>query len=598
MVGTANVTVINQAPTFTTASITTNQATLSTAVTIAVTDLDTVHGDAHSFSIVTQPAHGVAMLSGDQLTYRPDDSYNGSDTFTIRATDAGGLSVNGTTDVVVTAVKLAPVATRAGFAVNSANLTNSGGLPYVDDRGQFAAYNLATTTTLVPVNGSATISGNLFSYTASLNTFSGVDKFSYSVTDSSNSTLTLNGTALVKIYNATDFLSCTTPSSVIAGSLTTRITAGPCAFYGEVITRHLANGITPVTVKYIALRPSTGVEPKGVVVQIGGGDLDMKLIGTVATGVTTSTGDDYLIRSAQLLARGGYLVIAMDRPSDRSTANPLEIDAYRVSVDHTVDILNVLKETNTTHLPVFLSGTSRGAISVVANNLIANRIELSSPVTATDSAVNQLYVGIPGQPYLQRSYIQRPTYMLWHAQDACPLSTPANSQALYDGLSVINKLTEPVPPTSGTPVTTPASDVCGAFDYHGFMGIEDIAAGFEIKSLDGAMTDIFGRDNASNTYFTKNHPPEAAYTKIYAARNNNRTINLTTFARDIDLNNTLSFALPRTTTVLGGSVSISGAVVTYVPPVGAGSAVDYLPYVVTDNNGGVAAAVIEIQLSN
>jgi hypothetical protein len=50
--------------------------------------------------------------------------------------------------------------------------------------------------------------------------------------------------------------------------------------------------------------------------------------------------------------------------------------------------------------------------------------------------------------------------------------------------------------------------------------------------------------------------------------------------------------------VLGGSVTLNGSTVTYTPPVGVSNRTDQFVYVVTDGNGGVAAAVINVQIGS
>jgi len=52
---------------------------------------------------------------------------------------------------------------------------------------------------------------------------------------------------------------------------------------------------------------------------------------------------------------------------------------------------------------VFLVGTSRGAISAVANNVIATGISISSPVTKDGGNASLLYVGRPDIPSLHRA---------------------------------------------------------------------------------------------------------------------------------------------------------------------------------------------------
>ena len=68
-------------------------------------------------------------------------------------------------------------------------------------------------------------------------------------------------------------------------------------------------------------------------------------------------------------------------------------------------------------------------------------------------------------------------------------------------------------------------------------------------------------------------------------------------ATDADIDS-LTYAIPYTTTSLGGSVSTdTSGNVTYTAPVGASGAVDTFAFTVTDGNGGVSTAVISITLN-
>jgi len=112
------------------------------------------------------------------------------------------------------------------------------------------------------------------------------------------------------------------------------------------------------------------------------------------------------------------------------------IDEYRISVDHATDILAVLKQVNTDNLDVFLSGTSRGAISVVANNLIAAGISVSSAVTRGSTVFpDRLFVNDPDVPSLQPGFVQRPAHVLLNTNDLCLFTRPVDSQALFDDLT-------------------------------------------------------------------------------------------------------------------------------------------------------------------
>ena len=110
------VTNANDAPTATSAVITTAEDVASAAVIPSVTDPDT--GDSHTFVIVTPPLHGTASIVDNQLVYTPTANYFGPDSFTFRATDSGGLTIDGTASVTVVAVNDAPVAADGTLTVS------------------------------------------------------------------------------------------------------------------------------------------------------------------------------------------------------------------------------------------------------------------------------------------------------------------------------------------------------------------------------------------------------------------------------------------------------------------------------------------------
>ncbi|PIV30054.1 MAG: hypothetical protein COS35_08735, partial [Zetaproteobacteria bacterium CG02_land_8_20_14_3_00_50_9] len=103
------VTPVNNAPSATSASIITLEDTVSLGVIPTVVDPDV--GDTHTFTLTTQPLKGTAGIAANRLVYTPSLNSNGADSFTYTATDAGGLSVVGTANVMVTPVNDAPVFT-------------------------------------------------------------------------------------------------------------------------------------------------------------------------------------------------------------------------------------------------------------------------------------------------------------------------------------------------------------------------------------------------------------------------------------------------------------------------------------------------------
>jgi hypothetical protein len=587
VVGTASVTVlaVNDPPAVADLSIFATEDVASAPVTPTVTDPDV--GDTHTFAIVTQPGRGLASVVGNQLVYTPDPNFSGQDSFTFRATDSGGLVAVAAANVTVAPVADAPSATRAGITA-LAGTPGSAVTPFVEDADLWESFTFQILGT--PTNGSASVVGNKLVYVPNPG-FVGQDSFAYRVTDSAG--LTIDGTALARAYGPGGLSRCTSPSTVNAdGTLNARTTLGPCGIYGEVVTRTTESGL-PVTVKYIAVHPSSGAAPKAAVYLIGGGDFDMGISGDAATGAIVTSGGNFLVRTAQLFAQAGYLAVAMDRPSDRPTATPADViqnlDQYRISVDHAIDILAVLKQVNTDSLDVFLSGTSLGALSVVANNLIAAGVSVSSAVTRQSAAFpDRLFLNDPGFPSLQPGFVQRPAHVLLNTSDACGISRPVDSQALFNNLVAagVNAAIDAV--TGGVAVTSPpaALDVCGALHFHGYLGIEPGAVGRITAWMDGRVAALGG-----------NRRPDAAFATVATAAGVEKRINLSTLTRDPD-GDTLSYALSQTTTSRGGSVSLSGSMAIYTPPAGASNVTDYFVYVVTDGKGGVGAAVIAVEIGS
>jgi hypothetical protein len=482
----------------------------------------------------------------------------------------------------------APSATHAGITARAGTLSTAV-TPFVEDADLWDTFTYQLLS--APVNGIASLVGNKLVYTPNPGFVIGVDNFAYRATGGDG--LSIDGTALVRVYSGTGFSRCTSPSTVNAnGTLGLRTLATPCGFYGEVATRTTESG-APVVVKYIAHRPSNGAAPRAAVFLIGGADLDMGITGDAATGTITASGGNFLVRTSQLFANAGYLAIAMDRPSDRPSATPADltqnIDEYRISVDHAIDILAVLKQVNTDGLDVYISGTSRGAISVVANNLIAAGISISSAVTRGSTLFPaRLFVGDPDAPSLQPGFVQRPAHVLLNTNDLCAFTRPADSQALFDNLIAagVNAAIDAV--SGGIPVTVfpppDTRDVCGAFDFHGYMAIEPAAVGRITAWLDGRVAALAG-----------NKHPDAAFATVATASGVQKQVNLATLTRDLD-GDPLSYALSQATTSRGGAVSLTGNMVTYTPPAGASNVTDYFVYVVTDGKGGVGAAVIAVQI--
>jgi hypothetical protein len=522
----------------------------------------------------------VIAASASQVTVRvPERAVSGP----ITLTDSRGRGESAPFMLLPLAARLE--LSRAGLTARNTNLS-SPVTPFVQGAipGDALSFELPAELA-APEHGKAKVDdNNKLVYETALG-FNGSDKFQYRVRAAADDS-TLIGTALVKVFGTAPGQTprCTSPSILVSGALQ-RINVTNCSFYGEVLTRTTAAG-APVTVQYVALRPADGTAPKAAVFLIGGGDFNLNFNGDPATGAATLIGGNFLVRSAQLFANAGYLAIAMNRPSDQPPAGSVDVigdvDRYRISVDHAADILALLREVNTDHLEVFLAGTSRGALSAVAANLIASGISLSSAVSRRSAVIpSRMFVGDDRHPNLVASFVQRPTHVLRNLLDACTLTRPIDQLNMFNAFLAAGVQAELSSVSGGFVVDT---DPCDAFTFHGYLGIEPTAVLPVTTWLDARVAALGG-----------NKRPAAAFAELPVASGSSIAIDLTALTGDAE-GDALTYALSHVGSSLGGSVTLEGATVTYTPPAGAANVIDRFVYVVTDGRGGVSAAVISIRI--
>ncbi len=213
-----------------------------------------------------------------------------------------------------------------------------------------------------------------------------------------------------------------------------------------------------VSERAIVLTPPN---PKAAVVLLAGshGGLQLSPDGSMKWGR-----GNFLVRSRQLFADRGLMVIVLDAPSDRQAAPFL--DGFRESRQHVADLKAVIAWSRAqAAIPVWLVGTSRGTQSAAyaGTQLLGqdgpDGIVLTSTILreGQDRAV----------PDMALDKIRVPVLVVHHEQDRCK-STP------FPYISdVMKKL-----------VNAPRHDLltfkggknegdpCEAFAYHGFNGLE------------------------------------------------------------------------------------------------------------------------------
>ena len=149
--------------------------------------LDGVVGTGLAVTGHTDPSHGSATIGSDgSYVYTPTPGFSGLDSFTFTVTDQEGQTVTGT--VIVTVV---PVVVDTTQSTMSGSSTTSNVLDGAVGTG------LALTGHTDPGHGSVVISADgLYSYTPAAG-FSGLDSFTFTVTDQAGNTAT--GTVTVSV---------------------------------------------------------------------------------------------------------------------------------------------------------------------------------------------------------------------------------------------------------------------------------------------------------------------------------------------------------------------------------------------------------------
>jgi pimeloyl-ACP methyl ester carboxylesterase len=213
-----------------------------------------------------------------------------------------------------------------------------------------------------------------------------------------------------------------------------------------------------VSERAIVLTPP---DPKAAVVLLAGshGGLQLSPDGSMQWGK-----GNFLVRSRQLFADHGLMVIVLDAPSDRQSAPFL--DGFRETRKHADDLKAVIAWTRQqAAIPVWLVGTSRGTQSAayVATELVGR--DGPDGVVLTSTILRE---GLErAVPDMALGKIRVPVLVVHHEQDRCR-STPFPFVS-----DVMKKL-----------VNAPRRDLltfrggknegdpCEAFAYHGFNGLE------------------------------------------------------------------------------------------------------------------------------
>lgn len=196
---------------------------------------------------------------------------------------------------------------------------------------------------------------------------------------------------------------------------------------------------------------------RGTVVLFPGGD-GTGSFREIATGFRLS--NNFLVRSAHLFARAGYVAAVVDAPSDLPAGMS---DGFRTGSQHLQDIRDIINALDRLlKQPLILIGTSRGTLSA------------AFAATALDDARIKGIVLTASYDYLESldlESIRYPVLIVHHRDDECRVSSYATAKRQFERLrSSARKEFATI--TGGD---RPISGPCRALSAHGFLGKENEA---------------------------------------------------------------------------------------------------------------------------
>jgi pimeloyl-ACP methyl ester carboxylesterase len=210
-----------------------------------------------------------------------------------------------------------------------------------------------------------------------------------------------------------------------------------------------------VTQSYLLSSPAAG-KARAVAVLFPGGPGKVDLERETARPLLDS--GNFLVRSRRLFTGIGIATAVMDAPSDQSYGMR---DEFRLGGPHAEDIGRVVLDLKSRFpgLPVFLVGTSRGAISAAAAGSRLRQAVDGVALTATPFLASSRRPGLNGFDF---SSIPVPLLFVHHVDDGCDYTPYSAAKRLADRYPVVSV-------SGGLP---PQSKPCEAMSSHGFLGRE------------------------------------------------------------------------------------------------------------------------------
>lgn len=266
-------------------------------------------------------------------------------------------------------------------------------------------------------------------------------------------------------------------SAVILGGLAQLQPALAQDACGELLTLK-THGTTTTAVSLSMPPPSAPQEQRMALVLLPGGPGYMALD---AKGCARKLEGNSLVRSVALFNKAGFVTALVDAPSDHRGEDGL--GGFRLSAQHADDIGKAIAEVRErTKLPVWLVGTSRGAISAAnaASRLTGpaapDGLVLTSAVTSGKVGGRKAWVAQTAMG-AKLENIRMPVLVVAHAADKCIRTPPSLANRI---VARTNGMREQTVIVKGGPGSKGGVSVeaCQGRTPHGFIDQEaEVAAG-------------------------------------------------------------------------------------------------------------------------
>ena len=545
---------------------------INTAMTYDVIDNDhDDDGDKLSISATTEASHGRVKIDNDQIKYTPDADYTGTDRFTYTITDSKGHSATATVTVTIkqAEVNKAPEAVDDSFTTYVNTAIN---YDVIDNDHDADGDTLTISSKTEGAHGTVAIANNKITYTPNRG-YTGVDTFTYTLSDGNNHQATATVTATIKAAsgNIAPVATDDTVTTEMNAPITSDVLANDTDADGDSLT--LSTYTAPTN---------------GSVTRVGN-----KLVYTPQTSFVGADSFRYSISDSH-----GHTATATVNITVTDPGKPDLSPNYAATYGDIPVIIRVLADDtdpdgDTLTLVGISTAPAHGTATIIGNEV---KYEATTGYVgtdtfryeATDSNGHTLsaQVTIDVKQSIAQHVGASDDYMRVNAnKEAVTLDVTANDSDIQNHPLIATVLVQPSNGTtsvSGGSITfTPGAGYTNSdsFDYK--------ACDTEIPKHCDTATVFISNSAQSNT--------APVISTINAFRVNTGTttsLDLTSFISDAEFDEVYLSAAD----ALSGSLTFTGLIIQYTPQEAASGSIDSIHIEVRDGNGGTANASFTVNI--